>query len=228
MLNKRGRFFLFLLIAILVVIVIWMIPWPTESKGLGDEPSVWGGQKLVTADHVEDYIKRFLSASCKKRKEGPGRDACIEVTLNQKRARRAPKLAAMIDRIADERGVDPLVVAVVVDHESSFYEKIRDGKDGEQGLMQVHGQVLKKALSKGYDMKTSEGQLSAGTDELKRCQEEECDGSLVGTLSCYQAGNCKTSAFGPKVRTRKVKRERSKIGPILVARAGPPAFIAGM
>ena len=219
MLNKHGKFLIAIVLLTLVVLVIWLIPWPSGSRGLSTEQTAWEGQKLVTDEHVTEYIQGWLSKQCKKRRDKQGREACYSVVATQKRWKRSVPLGKLIDRVADERYIDPLIVAVVVARESSFNEKVPDGDIGEQGLMQVHGLAKRQALKAGHDLTTSEGQLQAGTDYLVRCANR-CDGTLLQTLSAYQSGRCKTSAYGPRLRTKDVRRLRGQVRPQLLAALG--------
>lgn len=226
MLNRHGKILVFLLVMALLVLVVWLIPVGSSSRPLRSEQTAWEGQHLVTGEHVTEYIRDWLTKACYKRKDKRGREACVRVVSNQKRWKRAEPLGELIDTVADERHLDPLILAVVTQHESSFYEKPKLlGEKGEQGLTQVHGKALALALKRGYDMETSEGQLKAGADHLVR-SADLCNGTLVQTLSKYQSGGCKTKAGGPKARARKIRKLRDQVRPMLLA--GRPTILRGI
>lgn len=220
MLNRHGRFFIALLILALVVLVIWLLPTTGSTKPLTNEPFAWQMGSTVTATDIQGYIERWLTKPCKKRKNKSGREACVEVVLKQKRARRAPEMARMIVETSHKREIDPYVLAVVVAHESSFNEKVPNGTVGEQGLTQVHGLARRLALAQGYDLETSEGQLAAGADHLKFC-EKRCGTSLVRVLAGYQAGACGSKVFGARLRTKRVRKARATHTQNLVAFMSP-------
>lgn len=115
-------------------------------------------------------------------------------------------LPFFIVEVARERDLDPLLVSVVVRHESSFWEKERteEGAVGEQGLMQLHGEVLAKAIKAGYDLSTSRGQLQGGSDYLAECLET-CS-STGKALAKYQTGKCRSQHGGPKLRLKRYRR----------------------
>jgi hypothetical protein len=215
-LNRHGRVLIALLIIALVVIVIWLIPTGSSTRPLTSEPFTWQLGSSVTAGDVEGYMERWLTKPCSKRKSKHGREACESVLLNQKRGRRAPEVSRMIVEASLERELDPYVLAVVVAHESSFNEKVPDGKIGEQGLTQVHGLAKRRALKQGYDLTTSKGQLAAGALHLQFCQEK-CGGTLVRVLAGYQAGRCGSKVSGARLRTRRVRAERARHTARLVA-----------
>jgi hypothetical protein len=104
-------------------------------------------------------------------------------------------------------------VAVIVAHESSFQEGDLQGAIGERGLMQLHGRALSNAKKAGYDLDSSLGQLQGGADHLVRCFES-CDGALLQTLSRYQTGQCRTRAYGPRLRVKKVRKVRSRFATV--------------
>lgn len=221
MLRKHGRILIALLVLALIVIVLWLIPTGVESRPTRTDHLTWEGQHLVTGEHVAEYIRGFLKGPCQKRRNKHGRAVCESLVEKQKRWGRAEALGNLIDEVADERHLDPFVVAVVTRHESSFYEKPNlvnefPNSRGEIGLMQVHGIALKNALRQGYDMKTSEGQLKAGSDHLV-LSASLCDGSLYQTLSKYQTGSCRSKAYGPRLRTKKIRKIRSQSLPLLLA-----------
>lgn len=221
MLNKHGRVLIAILVVVLVLLLIWLLPSGASSAPLRwkAEPTQWDRQHLITGDHVTEYIRDYLVKGCDKRRTKSGRAACKGLMERRKRWKRADPLGQMIDEIADSFDLDPLVLAVVVRRESSFYEQPRlEGKLGEQGLTQVHGYALRMARAAGYDMRTSEGQLKAGALHLVHCREE-CDGTLYQTLSKYQSGHCRTRAGGPRYRTKEILRNRTKFSPRLVARS---------
>ena len=142
----------------------------------------------ATIDELTEYIHWKLS------------DARKDV-----RWHRAPDLAQIIHKKATDAGVPPLLVAVVIYHESSFREGQVRGKDGELGLGQFHG-----TAAKGVDLKTSEGQIE-GVAGLLAKGSRECPTDLLSTLSYYQAGKCRTGSSGPRIRRRELGRAVRRI-----------------
>ena len=220
MLNRHGKFLIVLLLLVLVVLVIWLLPSGASSRPrpISSEPFRWAGQDLVTGEHVTGYIREWLESPCMHRRDGAGRQACLGVVRGQRRWMRSEELGELLDSVADNHGVDPLVLAVVVARESSFLEgpRSRRGGVGEVGLTQVHGLALREALRAGYDLESSEGQLAAGASYLARCSDS-CDGSLIQALSRYQAGRCRSRAYGPRLRARDIRQLRDTVRPQLVA-----------
>jgi len=160
---------------------------------------------------VTFQIREFLVRHCKKQPKSR-RPMCERWASRDKRWDRAPDVAVLIVEAARERGLDPYLVAVVVEAESSFHEGGPDGAVGEKGLMQVHGEALRRALRRGYDMDSSWGQLQAGCDHLLE-RLEECNGHVQKALAAYQTGSCNSKAGGSKRRLRLYKRAKKLFGP---------------
>jgi hypothetical protein len=144
----------------------------------------------VTEDDVLFHIRHVLSKMKK--------DA---------RWKRAPELAGIIHEEATNYGIDPLVLAVIVQAESTYREGDLRGKLGEVGLTQVWGAARK--CDRSANLKTSRGQVRAGACwyafALERCKTE------LGALHGYQSGQCHSRAYGPLYRSRLIKKARARI-----------------
>ena len=180
---------------------------PMETQALdapeeGVDPAVAG---------VTSQIREFLVRHCRKQPKSR-RPMCEKWASRDKRWDRAPDVATLIVEAARARDLDPYLVAVVVEAESSFREGGPDGAVGEKGLMQVHGEALRQALKKGYDMDTAWGQLQAGCDHLAE-RLEECNGRIQRALAAYQTGSCKSQAGGSERRLRLYKRAKKLFDP---------------
>lgn len=167
-----------------------------EEGTMGVDPAVAG---------VTETIRELLVRHCLH--QGTTRRAiCERWASRDPRWDRAPDLATLIVEASRERALDPYLVTTVVWAESSFRERAKlEGAVGEQGLMQVHGEALRQALVKGYDMSSSWGQLQAGCDHLLG-RLEECGGDTLRALAAYQTGSCKSRHGGPKYRFRLYQR----------------------
>jgi len=120
---------------------------------------------------------------------------------------RAPELARMILEEANRYEIDPLVLTVIVQTESSFREGQIRGKVGEVGLTQIWGAA--KKCDRTADLRTSRGQIRAGACwyayALEKCKTERA------ALHAYQSGQCASNAYGPIPRSRILQRARSCI-----------------
>jgi len=141
-------------VGVLLTILIGVLPAPQASPA---------PEELIPT--VEEHIRWFFSKA----------PAGMEKAL---------ALAPTVTEVALEHGVDPLLVAVLIDCESSWRVRV-SGDRGEQGLLQVHGDA-----AVGHDLSTPEGQVTAGVLRLLKAHES-CGGDLVATLSHYQGGSCK-------------------------------------
>lgn len=109
-----------------------------------------------------------------------------------KRLHQALELMPLVEGYSSINAVPMIAVVVIIAAESSW--KIdASGTVGEHGLMQVHG-----TCAKGYNLKTPEGQIAAGTACLAKAYES-CDGSLKQALIMFQSGSC-------HARTKRTKR----------------------
>lgn len=88
-----------------------------------------------------------------------------------------------------EFGVDPLLVATVISHESGWRANVVGKSRSEIGLMQVHGVARGEALRRRIPLSTPRGQLVAGVSWLKRGLDK-CD-DTVKALGWYMTGKCK-------------------------------------
>ena len=102
-----------------------------------------------------------------------------------KRKAAALKLLPTIEGYSAIHAIDPLLVSVVISHESAWKTNAHNADKNEKGLMQVHG-----VCAKGFDLSVPEQQIQAGIACLARARDA-CDGSLKQTLTMYQSGRCK-------------------------------------
>ena len=129
--------------------------------------------------------------------------------LNPKNtARIKQKLVPLVVAAANMQGLDPLMLAVTVSAESSWQTDVY-GQEEEIGICQV---MPGQPMSRSYNMKTTEGQLSACAHILKHCHDK-C-GSMLGAFSCYmtKGGKCV-----PPTRRAKIGSER-RLGYYLAAK----------
>jgi hypothetical protein len=208
--SETGEALMFMLFTIAAVLAAIFFPLWAKGESL-PSPSQEneliiprGADELVEAQIVQ-YIREFVSKPCAGIRQARWKIRCMENMRQKTRWNRAPALAEMIVKVARERDLDPWTVVVTVRCESSFWEKVRDGDVGEQGLMQVHGQALQWALAKGYDLSTSWGQLQAGADHLLHAFEK-CKGSVEEAFSKYRSGHCKTKKRHGKRRERMLRK----------------------
>lgn len=168
----------------------WAVEPANEVKKEKHPPGVSRVQE------IEEYINHFLEGTHNK----------------DRRRKRAPELARLIVEEAEAAGVDPLVLAIILKRESSFYEarggdrKGLTGKIGERGLGQLHGVAAMRARGLGCDLKTSRGQICGAARWFAACKER-C-GSVRGGFESYQTGSCETKARGPKLRFSEYRCKR--------------------
>lgn len=194
----------FLTLCIIVTILVAITPAHCEELAA---PGQTSGIVALTAQEsleldpeavsrVERYILSFL-----------------RVMKHDIRWSRAPAVARIIVARAQAHSVDPLLVAVVVQHESSFWEskpgRARDpllGKKGEKGLMQVWG-----AAAVGCDLSTSEGQVDCGARWLSS-RLDKAGGDTLQGLMLYQGASCSDAAkpCGPKIRLAAYEAAKKK------------------
>ncbi len=125
-----------------------------------------------------------------------------ELKIYKNRIKKVLPLVPFIVKTAIENNVDPLLVSIIIYHESSWRVNTPNGKIGERGLMQVHG-----VAAKGHNTSTPKGQLEAGITHLARCKkvccENGCEDETKMMLGCYQTGRCIES--GSFIRRRHKK-----------------------
>ncbi|NIV93777.1 transglycosylase SLT domain-containing protein [candidate division KSB1 bacterium] len=114
--------------------------------------------------------------------------------VSAKQLRKALKFVPLVVHWSKERGIDPLLTAIIISFESSWRPDI-PGKIGEKGLMQV-----KNPMAKGIDLEDPSGQIEAGTKILKHCLNK-CE-DIAGALTCYatRKGRCKRGYAGLQKR----------------------------
>lgn len=169
-----------------------------SAAALAEEPAAGPAPSTASTygDHAVDVVERYILAFL-----GPLRDV---------RWRRVPFLARTIVDAASRYGLDPLLVAVVVRYESSYWEARKGatrgrgrhkrpadptadpllGAKGEKGLMQVWG-----SAASGCDLSTAEGQLDCGCRWLAS-RIASCDGDIACGLSRYQGKTCEEPTRG--------------------------------
>ena len=147
--------------------------------------------KLVVDPDVEK-IERYIH------------DYLGEAYINSTRWNNARDMSESIVEAAEWANVDPLLLAVVIKHESGFRvlggEGIT-GKLGERGLGQLHGVAARHARKKGLNLRTVLGQLRGAGMWLRRCLDQ-C-GDVEGGLRAYQTGKCmNVKVKGARLRYR--------------------------
>ncbi len=121
--------------------------------------------------------------------------------VNIRHQNRAMQYAPLVVHWAEQRALDPILLAVIVNRESTW-RTTAIGSIGELGLMQV-----KNYMTKHIDQSTPSGQIEAGTLVLKVCMDK-CNGITEQALTCYatKTGRCKPGYSGLK-RSMRLYRE---------------------
>lgn len=103
--------------------------------------------------------------------------------------------------------VDPFIVVSIIFRESSFRAKIK-GQRGEVGLMQIMPRgTLTRSITK-EDLTDVRSNIRVGIGHLQYWQEECGSDDMELWLSAYNAGKCKRTAYG-----KRIKRLYCKIKP---------------
>ena len=149
--------------------------------------------RLEPVDYITTYIRAFHEQIC----DGLARrDECLVAVAERKVWKEAPDLGRLIVEAADNAGVPWSVILVLVQFESGFRVGV-EGRIGERGLLQVHGQA-----AKGHDLSTAAGELAAGAmwyaTMLEKC------GDQYQALQAYQTGRCRGKAAGPARRLARI------------------------
>ena len=169
--------------AVLLLIIVTTLPENADTK-------MPAGAVSVNEHDLVLHIRRVLSRE--------KRDV---------RWKRAPQLAQIIMDEANRYEIDPLVLTVIVQTESTFQEGMLRGKDGEIGLTQLLGAA--KHCDKTADLRTSRGQIRGGACwyaySLRLCKTEN------RALHGYQSGYCDSKSYGPLHRSRIIRRARIRI-----------------
>jgi len=133
-----------------------------------DDLCLWAIQVTEVVDYVDTWYDQWYDKKWKKK-----------ARANAKR-----DFAVPIVDISNKYGVDPLLTAVIVAHESGFKMDARSSV-GAVGLMQNKGVSMRDC-----DMKTAEGQIECGVKWLV-AETERC-GSLLSGMNAYQTkgGKC--------------------------------------
>ena len=172
----------FVLLGVFIVLIVLMCSLLPSGAGAADELT-------VTPAHIEQYIYDFL---------GPAQD---------KRRAKAPEYASMIHEISVREGIDPLLSAVTVGAESSFWARAVGRTHGETGLMQVHSPEARR----GHDLTTARGQLEAGISYLAGRYEVCGEGNHVKAVGAYISGRCNGVPGKAKYRVRKWRKARARL-----------------
>jgi hypothetical protein len=206
---------LFLVLLMIVVLLIWGPPVhadevlaPAEPSGAALTEPPEPPEAPVGGPVVASYIRRFVAGNCDGAKRDRDRRICMTWASRDARWKAADTLGDQIAQAAGRHDLDPLLVAVAVRAESSFWSHDPKapkpkgkwqrkhwrpaplaGAKEEVGLLQVRGLALSRAEAAGYDLTTPEGQLDAGCLELRRCQDA-CGGSPAATYAGYIYGDC--------------------------------------
>ncbi len=159
---------LFIILAIFIAVVLSVF----VAVNVGAEPR----EKIPATGHasieaVQVYMNYFI--------ERP------------KRLAAALKFAPLIVAIGQEWNINPLLIMFITDRENSMrFGKPRKGKRGEIGVMQV---MPRGVCGRGQELKTTEGNIRAGTRCLS-LGKEMCGDDVYGILSAYKCGTCKCGA----------------------------------
>jgi hypothetical protein len=140
-----------------------------------------GSQDAIKKHVTHDEVTRFVKWVFK--------------DMNQMYFRKAVKHIPVVVEESQKLDIDPLLTAVVITYESGWRDNVTStSKYKEKGLMQVHG-----VAARSFNIKTSKGQIQAGTNWLKKCYNT-C-GSWRKALNCYQtSGKCNAKIRGAKLR----------------------------
>jgi soluble lytic murein transglycosylase-like protein len=139
-----------------------------------------------------------------------GRQAAVERYLEHffrrtdgKRLAKAKAHIPDVVAAAEGAGLDPLLVAVVIAYESTWSPKAM-GKDGEVGLMQVHG-----LAAEGHDVSTIPGNLAAGCSWLR--SRIDRTGSLEAGVAAYIGDSERARRMG-RFRVERYREELKRQG----------------
>jgi len=95
--------------------------------------------------------------------------------------------------------VDPFLVVAIIFRESSFRPKVK-GKRGEVGLMQILPRgTLTRSITKD-DLTNVRANIRVGVGHLQYWRETCGDDDLDLWLSAYNAGKCKRTGYGKRIR----------------------------
>jgi soluble lytic murein transglycosylase-like protein len=95
--------------------------------------------------------------------------------------------------------VDPFLVVAIVFRESSFRPRVK-GKRGEVGLMQILPRgTLTRSITKD-DLTNVRANIRVGVGHLRYWRETCGHGDMDLWLSAYNAGKCKRTGYGKRVR----------------------------
>jgi len=132
-----------------------------------------------------------------------------------------------IEAIAEEHGLDPLILVSMAWHESRL-NAFAEGSVGERGVLQIHPSNA-KGLAFFEGGTKGERYRAACHDELGACQYEvieraaeilaraieRCDGNVGSGLSAYNTGRCiseRGAAYSVKVQRTRDELASSSMG----------------
>ena len=180
-LNEKGTIVVGILFVFLAALMACILPGPAHGDPVPEAAAVRTPTQIVEA-HVRWFFRN----------------------VNPQRMQKPLELVPIVVEVSQEHHVDPLLVATMIDVESSW-RPTANGAVGEQGLLQVHGMARK-----GFDMETPRGQLQAGVTYLvashKKCK------TIVGALRRYQTGQCKSTKGSALYRARRWQQARKRQG----------------
>jgi soluble lytic murein transglycosylase-like protein len=95
--------------------------------------------------------------------------------------------------------VDPFLVVAIIFKESSFRAKVK-GQRGEVGLMQIMPRgTLTRSITK-EDLTNVRANVRVGVGHLHYWQETCGADDMILWLSAYNAGRCKRTGYGKRIR----------------------------
>jgi len=114
---------------------------------------------------------------------------------------RAESYATIIveESLAVRPEMDPFVIVSVIFRESSFRAKIK-GKRGEVGLMQImpRGTLTRSIATE--DLTDVRSNIRVGIGHLQYWQEECGADDMELWLSAYNAGKCRRTSYGKRIK----------------------------
>lgn len=115
---------------------------------------------------LHDYVSHFFRQSKQKKKD------------------KALKKIPFVIEQCNKQGIDPLLLACIISHESTWCETAI-GKAGEIGLTQI----MPNKYSRRFNLKTIEGQIEAGAIRLGEAFRK-CGPDVKRALTHYASGKC--------------------------------------
>ena len=217
--SRAGTVVMLFILAALTLLVL-LFTSEVDAEPPRGESSATSDVRAFQRNVVEAHIKRFLLGWYK---QGQGR-----------RWDEAPTMAAWIVNAAHEAQIDPYVLAVLIQFESSY--RVRPGTGlkcalpesvGERGLGQLHGLAARHAKRQGCNLGTPQGQL-CGAAHWWRVALERCGGDELKALRAYQTGDCRVVTAGSGRRFAALNRIRRLAGDFQLLRRAVDAIPAAI